>query len=379
MSESTQKEITDRNYNDADKTALKWYLLNFKHQSFKAVKEMLENSTIEYFLPSYVSVENGANGKKIRKERALMFNMLFLHSTLKDAVKFVSFHQNINFMSRRVDNEQRPIVGLNRLIDRKEDDLNERLIPKFDDATFRYVVTIPDAQMQMFIKAVAVNETKAAPFIKPSEIDLEKGDKVRIIGGPYDGIEGVLESQKGKDGGIVYVHIQNFIATKTAEIRPEFIQIIEFAKTSKHMYKKFESFMVRGERCVDQILNSKGISARDRDYFTIFINRFEKLQTPTVNMTAKLMLYMFIANSCLGNDNESNKYCSNLIDYLPHVNSFPLKAKCLTYLYACTSEGRYKTMFFNLIKEWSSEIGEDKKQEEAKKLFFEIQMLVESN
>lgn len=370
MSESLNTDIVQ--VQEAEISKQKWFLFNFRHQSFKRIKEMLESSSIEYFLPSYFSVQNGPHGHKIKRERALMFNMLFLHCSLDEAVRFVSFHREINFMYRPVQHEDRSIIALNRYLDRKGESGDERMVAKYDDATFRSVVIIPDRQMEMFIKTVNAAKSASIPYVRPSEIDLEKGDKVRIVGGDYDGVEGILESTKGKDGGVVFVHIDNFIATRTAEIRPEFIQILEFAKTGKHMYKKFDSFMTRGERCVKSLLSGKGISKRDHDYFHIFTNRFSSLLTPTVNMTAKLNLYMFIAHSCIGNEVEAADYENKLYDYFPKINSDPMKAQCLTFLYACTMNPKYKDRFITLINEWRKAGTSIEKCEEMNKAFEDL-------
>lgn len=376
MSENNNSETTQ------DKEQINignWYLLRFNKMSVKQMKEILEATTIEHFLPSYISIENGAHGKKIKRERALMFNMLFLHCTLKEAVQFVTLHKNINFVVKYVNNDLKPSISLNKFIDRDKEQGEERMIPKYDDATFRYVVTVPNNQVRMFIKTVNNNKSFDTPYLRPTEIDLEKGDKVRIIGGDYNGVEGILESQKGKDGGTVFVHIQNFIATRTTEIRPEFIQILEFAKNGRHMYKKFDSFMTRGERCVKSLLHRENISQRDKEYFKIFTLRFKELNTPTSNMTAKLLLYMFIAYSCIGEYDKAKEYEEKLKAYLCNINSEQLICKCITYLYACTSDTQYKKLFFNTLKNWGYSPGENSKRDEYKQVFFDIQWIVESN
>lgn len=379
MMNETSIEVANVNAEDSGEvTNTNWYLLKFNHISLKKIKEVLQTTEIEHFLPSFVSIENGPRGQKIRRERPLMFNMLFVHCSLKNAVYFVSHHREVNFVSKRIDRSEKPTVALNKYLNRENESGEERMVPKYDDATFRHVVTIPDNQMQMFIKAVTLNKSKSIPYVKPTEIDLEKGDRVRIVGGDYDGIEGILESQKGKDGGIIFVHIQDFIATKTTEIRPEYIQILEFAKSGKHMYKKFDSFMVRGERCVNSLLRGEGITSRDREYFKLFTMRFEHLVTPTTNMKAKLLLYMFIAHSCMGNENESKFFAEELMSFLPNVNSESMRCKCLTYLYACTSDKKYAVAFREYFQELGYVPGKDAKRDELKKVFSDVQWYVET-
>lgn len=333
-----------------------WYLLRFGQISLKRMKELLEVSNLESFLPSYTVVENRKKGVQIRVERALMYNMLFIRSSLHECVDFVVNNPGVSFVVKP--SEEHPSVSLNLLVSHEQ-----KREFQYDQATFRYVITIPDREMDMFIKAVTNRNTRTVPFMKPTEIDLEKGDKVRIVGGPYNGIEGILESQKGKDGGTVYVHIQNFLATRTTEIRPEFIQIIEFAKSGKHMYKKFDSFMTRGHRCVISHIKGEKISARDHSYLSVFIHRFSDLQTPTVNMTAKLHLFMFIAFTCLDRKTDADVHEKFLQDYLEKITSDSMRIKCLLYLYGCTGSKIYRKQIVSMTKQWKSNKLDSKKQE----------------
>lgn len=333
-----------------------WYLLRFGQIPLKRMRELLDNSGLENFLPSYTVVENRKKGMQVRVERALMYNMMFIHSSLNECVQFVVNTPGVNFMVKP--SEEHPSVSLNQLA--PEEQKQEFC---YDKATFRYVITIPEKQMDMFIKAVSNRNVNSVPFMKPTEIDLEKGDKVRIVGGPYDGIEGILESQQGKDGGTVYVHILNFIATRTTEIRPEFIQIIEFAKSGKHMYKKFDSFMTRGHRCVISHIKGEKIAPRDNSYLNVFVRRFCDLQTPTVNMTAKLHLFLFIAFTCLERRMEAEVHEKFLQDYMEKITSESMRLKCLLYLYGCTGSKVYRKQIQSLTKQWRKNKLDSKKQE----------------
>ncbi len=333
-----------------------WYLLRYGQISFQKMHSQLESSGLRYFLPSYTAVENRKKGVQVRVERALMFNMMFIYSSLDECVQFVVNNPGVNFMVKP--SEEHPSVSLNQLApeEKKEEFC-------YDQATFRYVITIPERQMEIFIKAVTNRNTRTIPFMKPTEIDLEKGDKVRIVGGPYDGVEGILESQKGKDGGTVYVHILNFLATRTTEIRPEFIQIIEFAKSGKHMYKKFDSFMTRGHRCVVSHAKGEKITPRDGSYLNVFIHRFSELKTPTVNMTAKLHLFLFIAYTCLDRKIDADAHERFLQDYLEKISSETMRLKCLLYLYGCTGSKIYRKQLQSITKLWKKSKLESKKQE----------------
>jgi transcription antitermination factor NusG len=57
-------------------------------------------------------------------------------------------------------------------------------------------------------------------------VNLTKGTPVRIIGGDFEGMEGVFIKIKGKRDRRVVVAIQGVIAVAIATIHPDLIQII---------------------------------------------------------------------------------------------------------------------------------------------------------
>lgn len=348
-----------------------WYVMKFSGIQLGNMRELLNETHLKYFLPSYVALVNASNGQKRKTEKALLFNMFFVFCTLREAATLVENHHNISFLLRQPDKDT-PSFSLKKLTNRTEFDA-----PYYDDASFRRVISIPNHQMEMFIKAVEVREHGIVPYVKPSEVDLLKGDLVRIIGGKYDGVEGILESQQGKDGGIVYVHIKDLIATSTTYIEPDFLQILSFAKKGKHMYKKFDSFMIRGERSIFSLIKGDNIPDRDKNYFYVFTKRFENLKTETLNMQAKLLLFMAIAHKCLGNNKESCAYELQLRDFATTIKSDMMRAKCYVYLYAITKNADYREEFIKIkpTLELLPNVNNDKKTE-LFSTFDEIEKLI---
>ncbi len=61
------------------------------------------------------------------------------------------------------------------------------------------IMVVPEEQMRNFI-AVAGNEDEQVLFMSPEEVALSKGDKVRITGGVFEGVEGQLMRVKNSRG-----------------------------------------------------------------------------------------------------------------------------------------------------------------------------------
>ena len=64
-------------------------------------------------------------------------------------------------------------------------------------------------------------------FFNPDEVNLRKGTKVRIIGGDFEGYEGVFIKVKGARDRRVVISLQGIIAMAMATISPDLIEVIK--------------------------------------------------------------------------------------------------------------------------------------------------------
>ena len=84
-------------------------------------------------------------------------------------------------------------------------------------------LTVPDSQMRSFI-AVSGNYEEQIVYLDPIATALQKGDRVRVTGGIFEGVEGVIIRVKGDRR--VSVCIQGVMAVATAYIHPSLIERI---------------------------------------------------------------------------------------------------------------------------------------------------------
>ena len=87
-------------------------------------------------------------------------------------------------------------------------------------------IIIPDNDMQRFI-AVAGTYNDHLLYFQPDELNLSKGTRVRIIGGDFEGQEGLFLKVKGARDRRVVIEIQGVIAVAMATIHPDLIEVIE--------------------------------------------------------------------------------------------------------------------------------------------------------
>ena len=83
---------------------------------------------------------------------------------------------------------------------------------------------VPDKAMNDFIRITEQSE-RSITFFRPDELQLNKGDRILIHGGPFDGVEGILQKIKGKREKQLLVTIPNIISVAVS-IRPEMVELV---------------------------------------------------------------------------------------------------------------------------------------------------------
>lgn len=90
-------------------------------------------------------------------------------------------------------------------------------------------IVVPDEQMQHFMR-VSGQADNDALYLTPAEIDFRKGDRVRIHGGPFDGVEGTFVKVAGKRRRMVVVSVEGIISVATLTFEPELLEKIPTEK-----------------------------------------------------------------------------------------------------------------------------------------------------
>ena len=94
----------------------------------------------------------------------------------------------------------------------------------YRDLGTRKIIIVPEKQMLNFI-AVAGRTKKHVTYFSNNELNFEKGKKIRIIGGDFEGVEGVFLRIKGKQQVVVSLH--NLLYAAIAFIPTRFIIPVE--------------------------------------------------------------------------------------------------------------------------------------------------------
>ena len=177
----------------SDEKTVRWFVMrdlkraNAKQQAYQILKE----KNIEVYTPMKTRL-CVVKGEQIRKEVPCIPDLLFVHTTRETLDPIV---QNIPTLQYRW--------------------LRNK---------YREPMTVPDAEMERFIRAV---HASALPkYYLPEEITTEMYNRpIRIVGGLLDGYEGMLLTTRGSKVKRLLVEIPHLLAVGV-EVNPDYIQLI---------------------------------------------------------------------------------------------------------------------------------------------------------
>ncbi len=172
-----------------------WYVLRITYQRELRVKEQLDKIGIQNFVPTRRVRRRTAQGQFSYVTEAALHNYVFVKTT-RDVLRQLKAEL---------------IPGL-RYVMR---DINGR----------RLLLVVPEDQMQSFI-AVAGNTEEHILYLSVDEIDLKKGEKVRILGGPFAGVVGTFMRITKKHEKRVVVQIEGLVAVATTALPATLVEKI---------------------------------------------------------------------------------------------------------------------------------------------------------
>ena len=80
--------------------------------------------------------------------------------------------------------------------------------------------------MRQFI-AITQAKNESITYLRPEEVDIKKGTRVRVHGGVFDGTEGHFVKLQGKRSRRVVLLIEGITAVALTEISTDFIEILD--------------------------------------------------------------------------------------------------------------------------------------------------------
>lgn len=172
--------------------AVRWYVMR-AYKCEALAEEKLLGRQMEYFIPKQTVVRT-YHGVKHRKLMPAIPSLVFVRASRRDLLEFKKGWNRLQFV----------------------------LFPAGGSADY---MVVRDAEMDNFIKAATCLGEDIAYF-RPDEIDLKLGTRVRILGGRFDGVQGMFMRVGGRRRNRVVVALDGIVAL-TVDVRPDLVEVIE--------------------------------------------------------------------------------------------------------------------------------------------------------
>lgn len=191
--------------NKIEKNAVAWYVLRVTYQREITASKKLDELGIENYVPTIRSKIRNEKGLAIGwKTEPLVHNYIFVHDSYSNILTIKQ--GNLDYL--------RFVMG--------KDDEGLNSVPQY----------VPDKQMSDFIKVV---RTMGSKPVDPN-IDLRKGDKVRVLTGPFEGVEGVFVRMPNRHEKRVVVQIEGVAAVATQTLNASDVEKLEVKEEKHKMY-----------------------------------------------------------------------------------------------------------------------------------------------
>ena len=174
-----------------------WYVFRVSYGRVdKASDFLVDDGTYTYIAKKMV--EKYVGGKRKRYLQTLIPNLLFAYTTEAKAEEYVNNTPAISYLSYYYNHF------------------------KQDDDQKNPPLTVSDKEMGRFVLATS-NRNKHLLFVQPSQCHFKGGEEVRVIDGPFAGVEGSVARVAGQQRVIVSLSGIGLISTAyipTAFLRP---------------------------------------------------------------------------------------------------------------------------------------------------------------
>ena len=180
---------------NAQSETKQWYVLRVSYGRSEKANELLKAKGIETHLPRHTTYK-GVNGKRIKQRLPLLPNILFAKTTLSVLEQFLKSSPDLNFITFYYDH-----------FNKKPDGKNPPLV-------------VPKESMDNFIKLTSIDDEHILLIDKVNGT-YKQGDYVRIIDGPFKGIEGRVTKITGQKR--VIVELPGLCSVATAYIPKVFL------------------------------------------------------------------------------------------------------------------------------------------------------------
>lgn len=171
-----------------------WWAMSAPYQRELKAKAELESKGIENFIPMRYQAVKKRDGSMARELLPAIHNLIFVRGSRPEIQSVKQGVLYLQWLTRPMDGKNVPL-------------------------------TVPDRDMERFIE---VTETfnEHLIYLRPEEVDLQKGTPVRILGGQFNGMEGTFVKVRGARKKRVVVMLKGIIGVALAEVTPDLLEVL---------------------------------------------------------------------------------------------------------------------------------------------------------
>ena len=186
---------TNGKQDTAASTPLQWFAMSATFRREMKARNILTETGLECFIPMRWQPVNKRNGHKTKELVPAVRNLIFVRSRQEELQAIKTDIPYLQWLTRPDDGRNIPII-------------------------------VPDRDMEQFIKVTQDSNEKLI-YLRPDEVDLCKGTPIRILGGPFNGIEGTFIKLRGHRNRRVVVMLKGIVGVAMAEVTPDLIEVLE--------------------------------------------------------------------------------------------------------------------------------------------------------
>ena len=193
---SSKTGVSVRYVESSDK---QWYVFRASYGRVdKASDFLIDSGTYTYVAKKYV--ERYVRGRKKKFLQPLIPNIIFAYTSEAKADEYVSNTPELSYLSYYFNHFE------------------------LDEYNRNPPLIVPIWEMRRFVQLTS-NKNKHLLFIKPSQCHYKSGELVKVIDGPFEGVEGMVARVSGQQR--VVVSITNLGLVSTAYVPTAFLKKIE--------------------------------------------------------------------------------------------------------------------------------------------------------
>ena len=277
--------------------AARWYVLSANYRNEVKIRDDLRRLGFDCYLPMRYELKE-RRGTKKRLLVPAINGMVFVKNTKSALEEYITTTKLPTFFRMSgIPGQKKPIV-------------------------------VPDRDMENFMRVTQQVEEHLTYF-NPDEIKLRVGDKIRVHGGVFDGVEGVLMRVPGKRSKQLVVSIPE-ISAVAVSLSPEVVELVDQpTKKSTDIDGDLKSLSTLA---FQKLFAPPDRVAQENEYNLLVIElrrtlqRVEPYKGYTAQRQAELALPVYMATKALGLDaNEATQRLLSAINSLKATSLLRLR------------------------------------------------------